>query len=263
VRLIEQELNDKNPPMSSAAKDPINSDAERHPQSLASPQATLVALTLRAFEVATAAASHAADSVSSPALTQAIFDCEKELDSLDRQMDERFATVLTQSSPEQVRELLACLKCMIDLERIGDLISSFVSRCRIVAFRLDMQDISDLINMNSHLESMLNEVSHAFSARDLSRAVGVLRSDREIDRIRNLIFLRHLQDEASCAGPDSIHVLLMAQALERAGDHAKNIAEEVCHFVSGRTIRHVPGSQEGSIEQLCLTWLWDQYKSTH
>ena len=249
--------------MSSAAKNPAGLGAQPQPQSMSSPQASLVALTVRAFEVATAAVSNAADSVSSPALTQAVFDCEKELDNLDRQLDESFATVLSQSSPEQVRELLACMKCMIDLERIGDLISSFVSRCRIVAARLDMQDISDLINMNSHLESMLKEVSYAFGARDLSRAIGVLRSDREIDRIRNLIFLRHLEDQASCAGPNSIHVLLMSQALERAGDHAKNIAEEICHFVSGRTIRHVPAGQEGSIEQLYLAWLWDQYKATH
>jgi phosphate transport system protein len=249
--------------MSSPAKNQSNHGASGQPQQVVSPQASLIALTVRAFEVATAAVSNAADSVSSPTLTQAVFDCEKELDSLDRQMDERFATVLTQSSPDQVRELLACMKCMIDLERIGDLISSFVSRCRVVAKRLDMQDISDLINMNSHLESMLKEVSHAFGARDLSRAIGVLRSDREIDRIRNLIFMRHLEDQASCAGPDSIHVLLMSQALERAGDHAKNIAEEVCHFVSGRTIRHVPAGQEGSVEQLYLAWLWDQYKGTH
>jgi phosphate transport system protein len=249
--------------MSSAAKDPVNSGAPLELQSAASPHMNVVALTIKAFEVATAAATNAADSVSSPTLAQAVFDCEKELDTLDRQMDECFATVLTQSSPQQVRELLACMKCMIDLERIGDLISSFVSRCRIVAARLDMQDISDLINMNSHLESMLNEVSHAFRTRNLSRAIGVLRSDREIDRIRNLIFLRHLQDQASCAGPDSIHVLLMAQALERAGDHAKNIAEEICHFVSGRTIRHVPAGHEGSIEQLYLAWLLDQYKGTH
>src|ERR1700745_1914025 len=190
--------------MSFPAKAPVNSGSQRQPQPITSPQDNLIILTRRAFEVATAAVSNAADSVSSPALTQAVFDCEKELDSLDRQMDERFATVLTPSSPEQVRELLACMKCMIDLERIGDLVSSFVSRCRIVATRLEMQDISDLINMNSHLEAMLKEVSHAFSERDLSRAIGVLRSDREIDRIRNLIFLRHLEDQASCAGPDSI-----------------------------------------------------------
>ena len=248
--------------MSSAAKDPLDSSQPK-PPARAWGHADVLALTTRAFEVATEAVSNAADSVSSPAMAAAVFANEKELDELDRQMDERFATVLTKSSPEQVQELLACMKCMIDLERIGDLISSFVSRSSVVASRLDMQDISDLINMNSHVESMLREVSHAFGARDLSRAIAVLRSDREIDRIRNLIFLRHLEDQASYAGPNSIHVLLMAQALERAGDHAKNIAEEVCHFVSGRTIRHVPAGHEGSLEQLYLAWLWDQYKTPH
>ena len=248
--------------MSSAAKDPLK-DLQPGFPSPASGYSELLALTLRAFEVATAAVSNAADSMSSSSMASAVFANEKELDDLDRQMDERFATVLTQSSPQEVQELLACLKCTIDLERIGDLISSFVSRSTIVASRLDMQDISDLINMNSHVESMLREVAHAFSARDLSRAIAVLRSDREIDRIRNLIFLRHLEDQASYAGPNSIHVLLMAQALERAGDHAKNIAEEVCHFVCGRTIRHVSAGQEGSLEQHYLAWLWDQYKATH
>lgn len=246
--------------MSSTAKDPANSGSPRHPQPITSPQDNLITLTRRAFEVATAAVSNAADSVSSPALTQAVFDCEKELDSLDRQMDERFATVLTQSSPEQVRELLACMKCMIDLERIGDLVSSFVSRCRIVATRLEMQDISDLINMNSHLEAMLKEVSHAFGERDLSRAIGVLRSDREIDRIRNLIFLRHLEDQASCAGPDSIHVLLMSQALERAGDHAKNLAEEICHLVSGHSVRHVLRAYDRPVEQMFIEELKKRQK---
>ena len=248
--------------MSSAAKDPLNGE-QPNPGSHPSGYAEVIALTLRAFEAATAAVSAAADSVSSPSVAPVVFANEKELDDLDRQMDERFAAVLMQSSPQEVQELLACMKCMIDLERIGDLISSFVSRSTVVASRLDMQDISDLINMNAHVESMLREVTNAFSARDLSRAIAVLRSDREIDRIRNLIFLRHLEDQASYAGPNSIHVLLMAQALERAGDHAKNIAEEVCHFVSGRTIRHVRAGHEGSLEQLYLAWLWDQYKGTH
>jgi len=247
--------------MSSPAN-PFNGALQIHSGITNSGHAGLVALTGRAFELAKAAVTYAADSISSPTLAQSVFDCEKELDELDRHMDERFASVLAQSSPEQVRELLACLKCMIDLERIGDLISSFVSRCRIVSHRLDMQDVSDLIKMNSHIESMLSEVTHAFTSRDLSRAIAVLRCDREIDRIRNLVFLRHLEDQASCAGPDSIHVLLMAQALERVGDHAKNIAEEVCHFVSGRTIRHARPGHEGSIEQLYLAWLWDHYKTT-
>jgi phosphate uptake regulator len=47
----------------------------------------------------------------------------------------------------------------------------------------------------------------------------------------------------------------MAQSLERAGDHAKNCAEEVCHFVSGHTLRHVLRANGKSNEQMFLDWL--------
>jgi phosphate uptake regulator len=47
----------------------------------------------------------------------------------------------------------------------------------------------------------------------------------------------------------------MAQALERAGDHVKNVAEEVCHFVSGNSLRHVLRGADRSEEQMFLDWL--------
>jgi phosphate uptake regulator len=52
----------------------------------------------------------------------------------------------------------------------------------------------------------------------------------------------------------------MAQGLERAGDHAKNIAEEVCHLVSGRTVRHVLRSYEMSDEKLFIEHLRAQHR---
>lgn len=47
----------------------------------------------------------------------------------------------------------------------------------------------------------------------------------------------------------------MTQSLERAGDHAKNLAEEVCHFVSGHTVRHVLMAYDKPVEQMFLEWL--------
>jgi phosphate uptake regulator len=55
--------------------------------------------------------------------------------------------------------------------------------------------------------------------------------------------------------PDSFHILFMAQEMERAGDHVKNIAEEVCHLVSGRTVRHVLRAYDRPMEQLFLEHL--------
>src|ERR1035438_9758535 len=83
---------------------------------------TLVALTARAYGVAIAAAQSAADLIlgAKSALERTIA-CERELDELDREIDERVATEIADASIAQVREKLACLKCMIDLERVVDL----------------------------------------------------------------------------------------------------------------------------------------------
>jgi phosphate uptake regulator len=66
---------------------------------------------------------------------------------------------------------------------------------------------------------------HAFSTRDLNRALTVLRTDAEMDRLRKLLFVRHVDSPGSEPRVESVQVLLMSQALERAGDHAKNLAK--------------------------------------
>lgn len=219
----------------------------------------LIAMTLRACQVATAAVANAADALNNgdPSLFDAVSECEKDLDNLDREIDERVTLAVTQAPPAQARELLACMKLMTDLERIGDLVSSFAARARAVGTQLEMQDVSELLKMASVLEQMLVTVYHAFSKRDLELAVAVLRADAEIDRLRNLIYIRHVEGGEGVA-QESLQVLFMAQALERAGDHAKNLAEEVCHSVSGHTLRHVLRSQNQSSEQLYLRWLREQ-----
>ena len=95
---------------------------------------------------------------------------------------------------EHARELLACLKFIIDLERIGDLLLNCSNRAAAVGSRIELQDIRDLTVMASRLEKMLGDVHDAFSQRDLNSALAVLRSDAELDRLRNLIFLRHLEN---------------------------------------------------------------------
>jgi len=105
------------------------------------------------------------------------------------------------------------------------------------------------------LEQMLADIHEAFSTRNLNRVISVLRADATIDRIRNLMFIRHVENQEGTAGPEGIHVLFMAQALERAGDHTKNLAEEICHLATGETMRHVLRSKNKSEEQMFLDWL--------
>lgn len=220
----------------------------------------LLELTLDAFRVAHRASAAAAEGIatSSKALFVEVREHERVLDSLDRDIDELVTTTITCVAGEEARTLLACMKFGISLERVGDLLLSFVNRAETVAAHLDHDDLRDLIVMTSRLERMLADVETAFLTRSLDKAVDVLRSDTEIDRLRNVITFRHLEPAEGQRRVDSFHVLFMAQEIERAGDHVKNMAEEVCHLVSGRTIRHVLRSYDRPVEQLFLDHVRNQ-----
>src|ERR1039458_8730677 len=146
------------------------------------------------------------------------------------EIDSGVTTAITEVGPAEARELLACMKVMIALERIGDLLLSFAHSAQSVC-------------------------GAAFSGRNVGKAIDVLRADAEMDRLRNLIFLRHIENPEDVHRQASLQVIFMTQALERAGDHAKNLAEEVCHFVSGRTVRHVSIAYDKPVEQMFIDYI--------
>src|ERR1044071_9457869 len=120
----------------------MNSHAVLLPEQ-SSEQVHLVQLTMRACALAKDAVAHSIDALinGSHQALLAVRKCEEQLDTMDREMDERLATVITPVTPSQARELLACMKLMLDLERIGDLVDSFAGRCAIVRNRIDMDDM--------------------------------------------------------------------------------------------------------------------------
>jgi phosphate transport system protein len=217
----------------------------------------LVQLTAEACKLAKEAAAAAAEGIAtgSMPLLNSLRERERELDKLDMEIDGGVTAAITRVSEPQARELLACMKIMIGLERIGDLLLSFANSAQAAGGRLDPQDVRDLTHMATVLEKMLTDVGEAFFAHEVKKAVDVLRADAEMDRLRNLIFLRHIENPENVQRQASLQVIFMTQSLERAGDHAKNLAEEVCHFVSGHTVRHVLMTYDKPIEQLFLDWL--------
>ena len=217
------------------------------------------AMAMQACAYARAAAAASADAIATgkPEMFASVAEYERQLDMIDRDVDDAIVFAISETSVREARALLACMKFVIDLERIGDLIASFASRAAAVRQKLDDEDIRDFIRMTTTLESMLAGAAEALEGRDLNKAIKVLQADAEVDRIRNLIFVRHVGQEREDGRPakESVQVLFMAHALERAGDHAKNLAEEVCHYVSGRTVRHVLRSKDKPYEQLFIDWL--------
>ncbi len=222
-----------------------------------SPYTHLVQRTIEACQMAKEAASAAAEGIAtgSMPLLASLQQREKELDVIDMEIDAGVTELITHVTDSEARELLACMKIMIGLERIGDLLLSLASSAQAAGPRLDPDDIRDLTHMATVLEKMLSDVTCGFSTRNVKKAVDVLRADAEMDRLRNLIFLRHIENPENVHRQASMQVIFMTQSLERAGDHAKNLAEEVCHFVSGHTVRHVMMTYDKPIEQMFLDWL--------
>jgi phosphate transport system protein len=168
----------------------------------------------------------------------AVKDCEKELDRIERKVDEKITSAITDVTEAEARELLGCLKFITDLERIGDLTWSAVKRLQLVTSRRLAFDKRDLLAMSATLQNMLERIHEGFVKREIEPANWVLQNDSKIDEACHAMFRRHLESTDRRPREYSTNLLLVAQAFERAGDHAKNLAEELLHLVEGRSVRH-------------------------
>jgi len=201
----------------------------------------LVDTALKAFLIARDAAFNLRDLLthSSRMAFLAIKDCEKELDIIERYIDERLPAAITRVSEARARQLLTSLKCTTDLERIGDLIMSVAMRVQSRTAKMAASDVRQLVEMSAILREMLDLVYRGFVDLDLECARKVLQMDKDVDRVCHTLFQKHLTEHAS-DNPSSFDVLLMAQALERAGDHTTNLAEDLYSLIEGRSLRHAP-----------------------
>jgi phosphate transport system protein len=170
----------------------------------------------------------------------AIKDSEQELDQIERQIDERMPAAITRVSEARARQLLSSLKCTTDLERIGDLVMSVALRVQARTQKIPATDVRQLVEMSAILREMLNLIHTGFTTLDLECARKVLQMDKEIDRICHTLFQKHLAANISPEDSSHFQILLMAQALERAGDHSTNLAEELYSLIEGRSLRHAP-----------------------
>src|SRR5437588_4750911 len=155
----------------------------------------LVRRTVEACQLAKEAASAAAEGIAtgSSLLLASIRQREKELDTLDMEIDDGVTTTITQVADSEARELLACMKFMISLQRIGDLLLSFANSAQSASGRLEPQDTRDLTKMATLLTKMLTDVGDAFSRRDVKKEVEVLSADRAMHRWRHLLLMWHIR----------------------------------------------------------------------
>jgi phosphate transport system protein len=147
---------------------------------------------------------------------------------------------LRQPVARDLRLLTAALKINTDLERIGELSVHVAERALLVMHHPLVRPLADIPRMATLVQSMLLRCLEAFVKGDAGLARSVLFSDDEVDRLRDGLYveLQEAMQHDPDAVPAAIELIFVARNLERIGDHATNIAEDVVFLVQGVDVRH-------------------------
>ncbi|HNX35425.1 MAG TPA: phosphate signaling complex protein PhoU [Kiritimatiellia bacterium] len=172
---------------------------------------------------------------------------DAEIDEREVQIEEECLKILALHQPvaRDLRFVVAVLKINNDLERIGDIVVNIAERgSRLTAFPVtDLQE--RLMQMGRVAREMLKESLDALISLDVHKAIAVIARDDEVDRL-NVDVIESVIARATPANTGAMTESLIlthsiARDLERIGDHATNIAEDVAYLVDGTIIRHKSG----------------------
>ena len=167
------------------------------------------------------------------------------VNGLEVQVDEDCSHIIARRQPTagDLRMVLMMIKTITDLERIGD------EATKIARFALKASESTQKLTprfveikaMANTARNMLHMALDAFARSDATKVIAIAHMDEEVDEqyqaaIRQLITFM-LEDPRTIS--ISLEVLFLAKAVERIGDHAKNISEYVVYMVKGKDVRHI------------------------
>ncbi|MEN8215365.1 MAG: phosphate signaling complex protein PhoU [Pseudomonadota bacterium] len=177
-----------------------------------------------------------------PELGQKVFTDDYKVNALEVSIDEECTVILARRQPaaSDLRMVVAILKTITDLERIGDEAEK-IARLSIAASKHGLsRQYLGIHHLGKHVEKMLHNALDAFARTDVEVALAVLKEDAQVDQeyqslMRQLITFM-MEDARTISG--ILEVMWAARSLERVGDHAKNICEYIIYQVKGKDIRH-------------------------
>ena len=182
-------------------------------------------------------------------LAQQVIRDDYKINSLEVSIDDECTQILALRQPaaRDLRLVVAVIKTITDLERIGD------EAKRIARHTIDLasyypkkNQLTELEHLASHAQGLLREALDSFARMDVDSALQVVQEDKQLDREYESIMRQQItymmQDPRSI--PVSLDIMWIARSLERIGDRSCNICEYVIYYVKGKNIRHI------SIEQV-------------
>lgn len=163
------------------------------------------------------------------------------LDNLEKDVDEASIHLLLRAPlARDLRLIMVATKISHDLERVGDEATAIARRARELNREPQLKATADLPRMATLALEMLDSAIEAFIQLDAEKARAVIPKDKDVDQLNRQL----IRDFTSLLASDSSSVsrclnhMAISRRLERIGDHAKNIAEEVVYLCEARDIRH-------------------------
>ena len=167
---------------------------------------------------------------------------DEPINELHVEIDNRCFKLLALHQPmaTDLRAIVATVKINTDLERVGDLAVNIAEAARRYATHPPVKKLIDIPQMGDIAQTMLRDALDAFVRLDTNLAQHVLDEDDKLDALKTQIFrelLTYMLQDPSTIEP-ALDLILVSRHLERIGDHATNIAEDVIFIVSARDVRH-------------------------
>ena len=184
------------------------------------------------------------------ALAQAVCSGDDSINKLHIEIDERCFKLLALHQPmaTDLRVIVSGVKINSDLERVGDFAVNIAEAALRYFTHAAVKPLIDIPRMAEIAQGMLRDALNAYVNRDTALAQDVLDRDDALDGLKSQVFrelLSFMLKDPGTTEP-ALDLILISRHLERIGDHATNIAEEVIFIASGRDVRH--HAREGGAE---------------
>jgi len=185
------------------------------------------------------------------AALDAVLSGDEPINDLHMEVDDRCFKLLALHQPmaADLRVIVAAVKINTDLERVGDLAVNIAEAGKRYLQHAPVKPLIDIPRMGDLAQKMLRDALDAFVRRDMMLAEAVLAADDALDGLKSQIFrelLTYMLQAPETIEP-ALDLILISRHLERIGDHATNVGEDVIFILSAKDVRHHQGdSTRGS-----------------